>query len=78
MKRKKEADFDSFVAFDFETTGVNSNRDAIIEVGAIRVVNGRLNRSPSSRQLKKYKIFLPVEIYLLAVFMRLFQVLCKR
>ena len=33
LKRKKEADFDSFVAFDFETTGVNSNRDAIIEVG---------------------------------------------
>ena len=27
-----------------------------------------LNCYPSSRQLKKYKIFLPVEIYLLAVF----------
>ena len=27
----------------------------------------RMNRSPSSRQLKKYKFFLPVEIYLLAV-----------
>ena len=26
-----------------------------------------LNCSPSSRQLKKYKFFLPVEIYLLAV-----------
>ena len=26
-----------------------------------------VNRSPSSRQLKKYKFFLPVEIYLLAV-----------
>ena len=26
-----------------------------------------MNRSPSSRQLKKYKFFLPVEIYLLAV-----------
>lgn len=33
-------------------------------------ING-MNRSPSSRQLKKYKIFLPVEIYLLAVFMQL-------
>ena len=31
----------------------------------------KLNRSPSSRQLKKYKFFLPAEIYLLAVFMRL-------
>ena len=30
-----------------------------------------VNRSPSSRQLKKYKFFLPAEIYLLAVFMRL-------
>ena len=30
-----------------------------------------LNRSPSSRQLKKYKFFLSAEIYLLAVFMRL-------
>ena len=27
-----------------------------------------MNCSPSSRQLKKYKFFLPVEIYLLAVF----------
>ena len=32
---------------------------------------GKVNRSPSSRQLKKYKFFLPVEIYLLAVFMQL-------
>ena len=31
----------------------------------------QVNRSPSSRQLKKYKFFLPAEIYLLAVFMRL-------
>ena len=31
----------------------------------------QMNRSPSSRQLKKYKFFLPVEIYLLAVFMQL-------
>lgn len=38
-------------------------------------INGAIalsvNRSPSSRQLKKYKFFLPVEIYLLAVFMQL-------
>ena len=33
-----------------------------------RVLREELNRSPSSRQLKKYKFFLPVEIYLLAVF----------
>ena len=30
-----------------------------------------MNRSPSRRKLKKYKFFLPVEIYLLAVFMQL-------
>ena len=30
-----------------------------------------VNCSPSSRQLKKYKFFLPAEIYLLAVFMQL-------
>ena len=36
------------------------------KVGAVA-----LNCSPSSRQLKKYKFFLPVEIYLLAVFMQL-------
>lgn len=35
------------------------------------VISRILNRSPSSRQLKKYKFFLPVEIYLLAVFMQL-------
>ena len=34
-------------------------------------INEAVNRSPSSRQLKKYKFFLPVEIYLLAVFMQL-------
>ncbi len=34
-------------------------------------VVGKMNCSPSSRQLKKYKFFLPAEIYLLAVFMQL-------
>ena len=38
-----------------------------LKAGAV----GTLNRSPSSRQLKKYKFSLPVEIYLLAVFMQL-------
>ena len=37
---------------------------------------GNVNRSPSSRQLKKYKFFLPAEIYLLAVFMRLASKFC--
>ena len=34
-------------------------------------VSGTMNCSPSSRQLKKYKFFLPAEISLLAVFMQL-------
>ncbi len=42
---KREADFDSFVAFDFETTGVHPGTDAIIEVGAVRVVNGQIVES---------------------------------
>ena len=37
----------------------------------IVVIGGSVNCSPSSRQLKKYKFFLPAEIYLLAVFMQL-------
>lgn len=39
---KRDADFDSFVAFDFETTGMFPGTDAIIEVGAVRVVNGQV------------------------------------
>lgn len=38
----READFDSFVAFDLETTGVNSAIDAIIEFGAIKVKDGQV------------------------------------
>lgn len=39
MVKKKIADFDSFVCFDFETTGLN--RDArIIEIGAVKVKEG--------------------------------------
>lgn len=36
-----------------------------------KAVTSKVNCNLSSRQLKKYKIFLPVEIYLLAVFMQL-------
>lgn len=31
-----------FVAFDFETTGLNSVEDAIVEIGAVRVEDGRI------------------------------------
>ncbi len=38
----READFDSFVAFDLETTGLSSSKDSIIEIGAIRVCGGQV------------------------------------
>lgn len=37
--------FDSFVAFDFETTGFDATKDSIIEIGAVRVINGRVDES---------------------------------
>ena len=38
-------DFDTFVAYDFETTGLSSSRDCIIEIGAVKVVNGVVTES---------------------------------
>ena len=38
----KIPDFDSFVAFDLETTGRSHTIDAITEIGAIKVVNGKI------------------------------------
>ncbi len=40
-----ESDFDSFVSFDLETTGRDSRYDSIIEIGAIKVVNGQITES---------------------------------
>ena len=41
-KEIREANFDSFVAFDFETTGLSTTIDSIIEIGAVKVVNGKI------------------------------------
>lgn len=38
----RDADFNSFVAFDIETTGFNTKTDSIIEIGAIKVINGQI------------------------------------
>ena len=32
---------ESYVSFDLETTGLNPKRDRIIEVGAIKIINGK-------------------------------------
>lgn len=45
VREVREANFDSFVAFDVETTGLNPVFDSIIEIGAVKVVNGRLDTS---------------------------------
>ncbi len=39
MIKKKEADFNSFVCFDFETTGLSKD-SKIIEIGAVKVKDG--------------------------------------
>ncbi len=38
----RDTDFDTFVAFDLETTGRSSKIDSIIEIGAVKVVNGKI------------------------------------
>ena len=58
-------DFESFVAFDFETTGTNSNQDAIIEVGAIKVIDGKIIESKEyifQEFVKPYKKKIPEKI----------------
>lgn len=44
-----DMNFDSFVAYDLETTGLSSKRACITEIGAIKVINGKIIDS------KKYK-----------------------
>ena len=44
-KEIRETNFDSFVAFDFETTGFSTMIDSIIEIGAIKVVNDNIVES---------------------------------
>lgn len=42
---RRDSDFDSFVAFDLETTGLSSKYNSIIEIGAIKVVGGEVVES---------------------------------
>lgn len=38
----KENNFNTFIAFDVETTGIDHSKDAITELSAIKVVNGQI------------------------------------
>ena len=38
----RDTDFDTFVAFDLETTGKSTKIDSIIEIGAVKVVGGQV------------------------------------
>lgn len=44
-KEIRDPDFDSFVAYDLETTGKHSKTDAIIEIGAVKVSGGEVIES---------------------------------
>lgn len=44
-KEIRDADFDTFVAYDLETTGLSPKTDAIIEIGAVKVVGGKVIES---------------------------------
>ena len=38
----RRADFNSFVAFDLKTTGLSPKMDCIVQIGAIKVINGQI------------------------------------
>lgn len=64
LKEERKPDFDSFVAFDLETTGV-SKYDAITEIGAIRVVDGVVTESAEftfQTLVKPFKKRIPDEV----------------
>ncbi len=58
-KEVKNADFSSFVAFDIETTGLETESD-IIEIGAVKVISGKI--ADSFQEFVKPKTSIPAEI----------------
>ena len=61
----KEANFNSFVAFDLETTGIDPNKDDITELAAIRVVNGQIRETKEfifQELIHPYKKSIPQEV----------------
>ena len=64
-RESRDADFDTFVAYDLETTGINTKIDAIIEIGAIKVCGGKLVESEEflfQRYVRPFKRGLKEEI----------------
>ena len=60
-----EIDVDSsYVCFDLETTGLSASTERIIEIGAVKILNGKLSEefctfvNPGKRIPKKFKIIL--------------------
>ena len=61
----KEHDFNSFVAFDVETTGIDPSKDAIIELSAIKVIDGKIIEEKEfvfQELVKPYKKKVPDEV----------------
>ena len=61
-------DFDSYVSFDVETTGLDSSRDSLTEIGAIKVIDGRIVESEKfifSELIKPYKKRIPENVELI-------------
>lgn len=56
--------FNSFVAFDVETTGLSSKTDSIIEIAAIKVRDGKIIES-FQELVHPYKKKIPVEVEML-------------
>ena len=64
-KETRDPDFDSFIAYDLETTGINTNTDAIIEIGAVKVSGGEVIESREftfQEFVRPYKKGIPDEV----------------
>ena len=60
-----ETNFNSFVAFDVETTGIDHSKDAITEIAAIKVVDGKIIESKEyifQELVKPYKKRIPENV----------------
>ena len=61
-------DFDSYVSFDVETTGLSPALDSLTEIGAIKVIGGRITESEKfifSELIKPYKKRIPENVELI-------------